>query len=119
MGRTESPTEHIRNAIHLCICNVKAYMNTLHFIHTPPGGMVFPSEEPWSLVWEVSYYLRSYKIHSVKVSVEDFALAFLLPLRAEEQSLNLAATRVGQMSCYDIDNLRTFIPKAPALCMCL
>lgn len=46
MGRTESPTEYIRNGIHLCICNVKAYMNTLHFIHTPPGGTVFPSEEP-------------------------------------------------------------------------
>lgn len=47
MGRTESPTEYIRNgSIHLCICNIKAYMNTLHFIHTPPGGTVFPSEEP-------------------------------------------------------------------------
>lgn len=40
MERTESLTEHIINAVHLCIalCNLKANMHTLYFIHNPPGG---------------------------------------------------------------------------------
>lgn len=47
------------------------------------------------IIWEVINF------YHVKVSFEDFLLAFLFPswnMRAEEQNLNSAATCVGQIS---------------------
>lgn len=60
------------------------------------------------IIWEVINF------YHVKVSFEDFLLAFLFPsrnMRAEEQNLNSAATCVGQISRHDIHSLWTLTPR--------